>query len=164
MWGSPSPLNVNPTSSKAELLGSIHTTPGFTGCWTPAGWWVLRAGACLDQGLNFPLKMRKRFMASSLESVSCSLKLLFWWLLLSLGKDYFISSCFFLFVVLPFLALQKLWSGPETCVEIMILPLPFLSTHFQFFFYCLAIATPSLLLLSRLYPTFFFFPPISSVF
>lgn len=37
----------------------------------------------MDQGLNFPLKMRKRFMARSHESVSCSLKLLPWWLLLS---------------------------------------------------------------------------------
>lgn len=162
MCGSPSPLNVNSTSSKGELLGSVHGTPGVAGCWTPAGWWVLRAGACLDQGLNFPLKMRKRFMARSHESVSCSLKLLSWWLLLSLGRDYFISSCFFLFVPLPFLALQKLKSGPKTSVEIISLPFPFLSTLFQFLLYRLATATPSLLLVSQLHHTLFFFPPYIS--
>lgn len=103
MCRSPSPLDMSPRSSKAELLGSVHATPGVAGPWTPAEWWVLRAWACLDQGLNFPLKMRKRFMARSHESVSCSLKLLSWWLLLSLGTDYFISSCSFLFLLLHLL-------------------------------------------------------------
>lgn len=83
MCRSSSPLDVSPSSSKAVLLGSVHATPGVAGPRTPAEWWVLRAWACLDQGLNFPLKMRKRFMACSHESVSCSLKLLSWWLLLS---------------------------------------------------------------------------------
>lgn len=103
MWRSPSPLNTSPSSSKAALLGSVRTTPGVDGRWAPAECWVLRAWACLDQGLNFPLKMRKRFMALSLESVSCSLKLLSWWLLLSLGRDYFISSCSFLSLLPLFL-------------------------------------------------------------
>lgn len=83
MRRSPSPLDMSPSSSKTALLGSARTTPGVAGPRTPAEWWVLRAWACLDQGLNFPLKMRKRFMARSHESVSCSLKLLSWWLLLS---------------------------------------------------------------------------------
>lgn len=83
MCRSPSPLDMSPSSSKAPLLGSVHATPGVAGPRTPAERWVLRAWACLDQGLNFPLKMRKRFMARSHESVSCSLKLLSWWLLLS---------------------------------------------------------------------------------
>ncbi len=83
MCRSPSPLDMSPSSSKAPLLGSVHATPGVARPRTPAEWWVLRAWACLDQGLNFPLKMRKRFMARSHESVSCSLKLLSWWLLLS---------------------------------------------------------------------------------
>lgn len=102
MCRSPSPLHVSPSSSKAALLGSVHATPGVAGPRTPAGWWVLRAWACLDQGLNFPLKMRKRFMACSHESVSCSLKLLSWWLLLSWERiilsppvSFFLFSFFF---------------------------------------------------------------------
>lgn len=107
MCRSPSPLNTSPRSSKAELLGSVHATPGVAGPRMPAEWWVLRAWACLDQGLNFPLKMRKRFMARSHESVSCSLKLLSWWLLLSLGTDYFISSCSFLSLLHLLLAFHQ---------------------------------------------------------
>lgn len=80
---SPSPLDMCPSGSKAHLLGRAHATPGVAGPWTPAEWWVLRALACLDQGLNFPLKMRKRFIARSHKSFSCSLKLLPRWLLLS---------------------------------------------------------------------------------
>lgn len=83
MCRSPSSPAMGPSSSKAALLGSVRATPGVAGPRTPAERWVLRARACLDQGLNFPLKMRKRFMARSHESVSCSLKLLSWWLLLS---------------------------------------------------------------------------------
>lgn len=83
MCRSPSPLDMCPSVSKVPLLRSAHGTPGVARPWTPAEWWVLRARVCLDQGLNFPLKMRKRFIARPHESVSCSLKLLPWWLLLS---------------------------------------------------------------------------------
>lgn len=89
---------MSPSSSKAALLGSVHATPGVAGPRTPAEWWVLRAWACLDQGLNFPLKMRKRFMARSHESISDSLKLLSWWLLLS--RETIILSPRFLSVLL----------------------------------------------------------------
>lgn len=98
---------------RLALLGSVHATPGVAGPRTPAERWVLRAWACLDQGLNFPLKMRKRFMARSHESVSCSLKLLSWWLLLSLGKDYFISSCSFLSLLLLLLRLHLSPAFPQ---------------------------------------------------
>lgn len=43
MCRSPSPLDMSPSSSKAALLGSMHTTPGVTRPRTPAEWWVLRA-------------------------------------------------------------------------------------------------------------------------
>lgn len=107
MCRSPSPLDMGPSSSKAALLGSVRATPGVAGPRTPAERWVLRAWACLDQGLNFPLKMRKRFMARSHESVSCSLKLLSWWLLLSWERIIlsppvpFFLFFFFVFISLP---------------------------------------------------------------
>lgn len=177
MCRSPSPLDMSPGSSKAELLGSVHATPGVAGPRPPAEWWVLRAWACLDQGLNFPLKMRKRFMARSHESVSCSLKLLSWWLLLSLGKDYFISSCSFLLLFL-FLLLRRL--------SFFLLFLAFYQLRFYAnllgdLFRALALSlisnfplksTPSLpssttptlfLLLPLLHPTLSFFFPISSI-
>ena len=109
MCRSPSPLDMGPSSSKAALLGSVRATPGVAGPRTPAERWVLRAWACLDQGLNFPLKMRKRFMARSHESVSCALKLLSWWLLLSWERIilsppvpfFLFFFFFFVFISLP---------------------------------------------------------------
>lgn len=114
---STSPLHVCPRSSKPALLGSVPPSslpPGVAGPQSPAGRWVLRAWACWDQGLNIPLKMRKRFTARSHESVSRSLKLLSWWLLLSWGRDYFISSCsclslpLFLLLLFPSLTFSDL--------------------------------------------------------
>lgn len=86
MCRSPSPLDMCPSVSKVLLLRSAQDAPGVAGPQTPADWRLLRAWVCLDQGLNFLLKMRKRFMACSHESASCSLKLLPRWLLLSWEK------------------------------------------------------------------------------
>lgn len=166
MCRSPSPLDMSPRSSKAELLGSVHATPGVAGPWTPAEWWVLRAWACLDQGLNFPLKMRKRFMARSHESVSCSLKLLSWWLLLSLGTDYFISSCSFLFLLLHLLlAFHK----DRFCMDLLGDLLRALALSLHSFIISPFQGTPSLLsttttptlflLLPLFHPTLFLFSP-----
>lgn len=82
----PPPLDMCPSVSKVLLLRSAQDAPGVAGPQTPADWRLLRARVCLDQGLNFLLKMRKRFMARSHESASCSLKLLPRWLLLSWEK------------------------------------------------------------------------------
>lgn len=86
MCRSPPPLDMCPSVSKVLLLRSVQDAPGVAGPQTPADWRLLRAWVCLDQGLNFLLKMRKRFMACSHESASCSLKLLPRWLLLSWEK------------------------------------------------------------------------------
>lgn len=166
MCRSPSPLDMSPRSSKAELLGSVRATPGVAGPWTPAEWWVLRAWACLDQGLNFPLKMRKRFMARSHESVSCSLKFLSWWLLLSLGTDYFISSCSFLFLLLHLLLA---FHQDRFCMDLLGDLLRTLALSLHSFIFSPFQGTPSLLsttttptlflLLPLLHPTLFLFSP-----
>lgn len=96
MCRSPSLLDVRPSSSKALLLGSMHATPGVAGPRTPAEWWVLRAWVCFGSGTEFssedeekvygtlPWECLLLFEAPALVAA------------LILGKDYFISSCFFL--------------------------------------------------------------------
>lgn len=112
MCRSSSPLDVSPSSSKAALLGSVHTTPGVAGPRTPAEWWVLRAWVCLDQGLKFssedeekvygtlPWECLLLFEAPVLVAALIS------------GKDYFISSCSFLSLFLShFPSTRVLWGS-----------------------------------------------------
>lgn len=65
-----------------ESLGLGHLQG--RGCW--------ELGCVLDQGLNFPLKMRKKVYGT----LPWECLLLFEAAALILGKDYFISPCFFL--------------------------------------------------------------------
>lgn len=96
MCRSPSPLDMRPSSSKALLLGSVHATPGVAGPRTPAEWWVLRAWVCFGSGTEFSSEDEEKVYGTLpwecllLFEAPASVAALI------LGKDYFISSCFFL--------------------------------------------------------------------
>lgn len=85
-----------------RCFGSVRATPGGAESRTPAESWVLRARACLDQGLNFPLKMWKGLRRAPTRVTLRSLKLLSWWLLLSqeriiLSPPFLLLSLYFSF-------------------------------------------------------------------
>lgn len=101
MCRSPSLLDVGPRQFKGKCcFGSVRATPGGAESRTPAESWVLRARACLDQGLNFPLKMWKGLRRAPTRVTLRSLKLLSWWLLLSqeriiLSPPFLLLSLYF---------------------------------------------------------------------
>lgn len=105
---------MRPSSSKAPLLGSVHTTPGVAGPRTPAERWVLRAWVCFGSGTEFSSEDEEKVYGTLpwecllLFEAPASVAALI------LGKDYFISSCFFL-SLLFFISLSCFPSSPILC-------------------------------------------------
>lgn len=169
MCRSPLPLDMSPSSSKAMQLGSVHTSPGVAGLRTPAEWWVLRAWACLDQGLIFPLKMRKGLWHAPMR-VSTAL-----WSSCLGGCSYLRKGLFYLLPPLSFLSSSSssssLTSTQVSCRSLRRssacpCSLPPLISNFPFLEYNHPIFTtsPTLLsLLPLLHPTLFFFFSVCSI-
>lgn len=173
MCRSPSPLAMGPSSSKAPLLGSVRASPGVAGPQTPAEWWVLRAWACLDQGLNFSSEDEEKVYGTLpweclllFEAPVLVAALILW-------KDYFISSCSFLSLLLLLLLLRRSLTFHQLrfCALLLgdlllALALSPLISHFSISEYTHSsfATTPTLFpLLPLLHPTLFFFFSIFSI-
>lgn len=170
MCRSASPLDMSPSSSKAALLGSVRATPGVAGPSDTCRVVGAESLGVFGSGTEFSSEDEEKVYGTLPWECLLLFEAPVLVAALILGKDYFISSCFFLSLLLPpssslSLAFRQLRFCADLLGDLLLalalslhsFPIsPFQSTPIPLF-------TPTPTLFPLLHPTLFFFSPISSI-